>query len=271
MGSKFTPEAWLERVKGDLLPRCRDWMDNPPHGKSSFLILSGPVGTGKTSAALSLGMHRTRWADVVNDWAISQWSPSVHAYGCGMLDDVRDCGSGKFAKQPGDIFEQIIDEVEANPALRLIITTNLTGEELRGFAGERAFDRLKGSGVSIPFNGVSLRGAGLDGQDPPKRPRMAAGPRTTAERMHEITYQVAEVGGPARQITARMAAQKAQAGECPFDGDPLEWPEWKRAWVAEGQAVIDSGGPRVNRAMGRAFMQALQNFSGGTNRPARSA
>lgn len=256
----MTQELWLNKLETEILPKCREWMDAPPKGKESFLILAGPVGTGKTSAALKMGVPRSRWTDIVNDWSVNEWSPAIHAYGCGMLDDVRDCGNGKYAIKPGDVFEQIIDKVEAGPGLRLIITTNLRTDELRAFAGERAFDRLRGRGVMVPFVGVSLRGMEAGPQLQITHPRAA---KMTAERAHEIVWRVAEANGPARRIMSAMAAKKAEANEPPFNGDQAKWPEWKREWVAEGKAVISSGGPRINKAMGKSFMAAYRSTVGG--------
>lgn len=77
----------------------------------------------------------------------------------GTILFVDDIGVERDAHNYGErlnVFNQIVDDVERNGWL-LIVTTNLTIEEIREKYGERTLDRLKALTKPIVFKGESLR------------------------------------------------------------------------------------------------------------------
>ena len=69
---------------------------------------------------------------------------------------IDDLGTEKDAKSR-DVFERLADQMEKRDRF-LIVTTNLSGEDIRRIYGDRVFDRLKGNTTSITFKGDSMRG-----------------------------------------------------------------------------------------------------------------
>lgn len=73
------------------------------------------------------------------------------------LDDVGTEGMSVKYGEKRYMFPEIMDAVESD-GKTLIMTSNLTKEELTERYGDRIFDRMKATMLMIPFNGKSFRG-----------------------------------------------------------------------------------------------------------------
>lgn len=73
-----------------------------------------------------------------------------------FVDDIGVEHDANFYGEKRNIFNQIVDDAERNDWL-LIITTNLTIEEIKEKYGERTLDRLKALTKPVVFKGESLR------------------------------------------------------------------------------------------------------------------
>lgn len=74
-----------------------------------------------------------------------------------VIDDVGTEDIASFYGERHDLFKEIVDHAERNAVL-LILTTNLTNEELMERYGERVMDRLYSIVKPVVFKGESLRG-----------------------------------------------------------------------------------------------------------------
>ncbi len=137
---------------------ARDWF----YGDKSWLILSGSVGVGKTTAAtwvLREVLLRGQTVGMVRSSDVAQLQiegkvrelERVHLL---LIDDIGVEHPNQFAQsvlgQLCDVRHQLID-------VRTIITTNLTREDLEKRVGERVADRWRESSVMKRSAGGSLR------------------------------------------------------------------------------------------------------------------
>lgn len=74
-----------------------------------------------------------------------------------VIDDVGTEDVASFYGERHDLFKEIVDHAERNAVL-LILTTNLTSDELMERYGERVIDRLYSIVKPVVFKGESLRG-----------------------------------------------------------------------------------------------------------------
>lgn len=131
----------------------------------NIAVLAGPVGTGKTFAAVWLAMHRLA-EDYSPVFVTAPEFSRLPRYGGArervfdadalILDDLgRELLDDKFAAD----FDELVDGVYQSLARLLVITTNCTAEQFRQRYGERVRDRFAEIGTWIPCLGKSLRGA----------------------------------------------------------------------------------------------------------------
>jgi hypothetical protein len=261
-------QLWIEKVNTELLPALKKWLDYPPPNKDRFSVLYGPVGAGKTWTVTAAGVQSQSFFSVMESWRENPWSPAAYPWGVVCLDEVKEISIGPFGLKALDVLENIVDEVERVNHLRLIITTNLTLPKFREYVGERAFDRLSGHGVFIPFNGPSLRG-----HEPTKEP-LKMDEETAAklapvklEKAWEIIARVAQGGGQFRKLRAAEAFMKSVRREKPFHQLQEFWPEWMVNFVAEGKALAESGfrgrDSDFSRGISAALKQIELNETGG--------
>ena len=155
--------AWAELPQLDdkVRPVIADWAANPA-GRN--LVLLGPVGTGKTHAALAAARERALAGDVVRFYPVVELLDHLRPSGpegtYGHLADldllvVDDLGTERATDWTDERLGALINRrwMEERPT---IVTTNLEGPALLAALGERAYSRLTGSGT------VALR---LTGQD----------------------------------------------------------------------------------------------------------
>ena len=148
MGSNF---VWLPEYT-----KVVEWMkDNNGRG----LLLKGNVGRGKTEIGRNImpAVINHHYRRIVNCYDAVELSARKSEF----LNNnwplcIDDLGTEKDAKSR-DVFERLADQMEKRDRF-LIVTTNLSGEDIRRIYGDRVFDRLKGNTTSITFKGDSMRG-----------------------------------------------------------------------------------------------------------------
>lgn len=148
MGNNF---VWLPEYS-----KVAEWMtDNSGRG----LLLKGNVGRGKTEIGRNIlpAVINYHYRRIVNCYDAVDLSARKNEF----LDNcwpmcIDDLGTEKDAKSR-DVFERLADQMEKRGRF-LIVTTNLTGEDIRRIYGDRVFDRMKGNMKSITFKGDSMRG-----------------------------------------------------------------------------------------------------------------
>ena len=148
LGSNF---VWLPEYY-----KVATWMtDNAGRG----LLLMGNVGRGKTEIGRNIlpAVIDYYCRRIVNCYDAVDLSArkSEFLHNCWPLC-IDDLGTEKDAKSR-DVFERLADQMEKRGRF-LIVTTNLSGEDIRRIYGDRVYDRLKGNTTCIIFKGESMRG-----------------------------------------------------------------------------------------------------------------
>lgn len=129
------------------------------------LVLTGPVGTGKTHAVHSVcrdAVSRGLWT---LHWSASRFlvacrpdgDPSAErrARACDVLA-LDDVGGQKPSDWASDLLSDLLDE-RLYECRRTLVSTNLTHDQLVAVLGERFADRLRQSMVVAKFTGQSRR------------------------------------------------------------------------------------------------------------------
>lgn len=122
------------------------------------LLLYGNCGRSKTILAryvipqmlMQLYGKVTHYYDAVN---LERYLSEALQWGLVVVDDIGAETQSTFKDIP---FARIIDRCEKQGKI-VIATSNLTGEQLREFYGDRIFDRICGNMTRILFTGESLR------------------------------------------------------------------------------------------------------------------
>ena len=148
MGNNF---KWLPEYS-----KVAEWMtDNNGRG----LLLMGNVGRGKTEIGRNImpAVINHHYRRIVNCYDAVDLSARKSEFldNCWPLC-IDDLGTEKDARSR-DVFERLADQMEKRGRF-LIVTTNLSAEDIRRIYGDRVFDRLKGNTTCIVFKGDSMRG-----------------------------------------------------------------------------------------------------------------
>lgn len=138
--------------------KLAEWLkDNQGKG----LLCCGDGGRGKTFVCerilLPIIMHKHPYAKVSKVRAYTIARDYNEAMGTILFID--DIGVERDTHNYGErinVFNQIVDDAERNNFL-LIVTTNLTLEDIREKYGERTLDRLRALTRLVLFKGESLR------------------------------------------------------------------------------------------------------------------
>lgn len=147
MGSRF---VWLPEYD-----RVVEWMSDS-QGKGLFL--KGNVGRGKTEIGrntipLIINYY---YRKIVKPYDAVDLSAKKGEFLDGSfplcIDDI-----GTEDVKSREVFKLLADQMEKRSRF-LIVTTNLTSDEILHTYGERVLNRLKGNTTSISFNGESMRG-----------------------------------------------------------------------------------------------------------------
>lgn len=145
---------WLEKNYRPIV----DWMiDN----KGKGLLITGGCGLGKTL----IGKHilplllQDSCRKLVNIFTAQELNTKIDEILKLHIIYIDDIGTEEVSKVYGNVrctFSELCDAAEQKGKL-LIITTNLTANELEAKYGERTIDRLKAITKFVPFTGKSLR------------------------------------------------------------------------------------------------------------------
>jgi DNA replication protein DnaC len=143
----------------------RAWMTDPHH---CILVLAGPPGTGKTLSAMwwmrehavAYKWHRPLWTTATAFALMQRWETEddnarqVVLKGNALVLD--DLGAEHLAGALPSDLDQLIDSYYSRCA-RLLVTTNLDGEQFRARYGERIADRIAEAGRWVRVTGPSRR------------------------------------------------------------------------------------------------------------------
>jgi DNA replication protein DnaC len=155
---KIKPLACGDYADTRSIKAVRRWIE--ARNAKPILVLGGPVGTGKTFAALAgIAMRRAgyfvRAADIarhVDPWTHEAGHKPILWSRFLVVDDL---GTENADPRWLSCLDRLIDS--RSEAGRTIITTNLQAAEARGRYGDRIWDRLRGRGYWIQVEGESLR------------------------------------------------------------------------------------------------------------------
>ena len=151
----------LEKKTAVWLPEydeIAEWLSNN-NGRGLFMF--GNCGRGKTILgkyvipAILLKYQRV----VVSTFDMNEVNKDIDKVLGKRLISIDDLGTESLSVKFGEkrfAFPEIIDSVEKNGKL-LIVSTNLTGEEIRERYDDRVIDRIHSTMTQVNFNGKSLR------------------------------------------------------------------------------------------------------------------
>lgn len=151
---KESHAKWMEKNYRPIV----DWMsDNEGRG----LLITGGCGLGKTLIAKHILplLLQDSCRKLVNIFTAQELNTKIDEILKLHIICIDDVGTEELAKIFGNVrcaFSELCDAAEQNGKL-LIITTNLTANELEAKYGERTIDRLKAITKFVPFTGKSLR------------------------------------------------------------------------------------------------------------------
>lgn len=151
---KESHAKWIEKNYRPIV----DWMsDNEGRG----LLITGGCGLGKTligKRILPL-LLQDSCKKIVSIFSAQELNTKIDEILKLHIICIDDVGTEELAKIYGNVrcaFSELCDAAEQKGKL-LIITTNLTANELEVKYGERTIDRLKAITKFVPFTGKSLR------------------------------------------------------------------------------------------------------------------
>lgn len=135
-----------------------DWLS---FNANKGLLAVGKKGRGKTLICMdvipeilkSIGLECLR----ISSYQMSRNVDAIFKARVLMIDDVGTEDVASFYGERHDLFSEIADHAERDGVL-LIVTTNLSLEDLNRRYGERVVDRLSGIVRAVVFKGDSLRG-----------------------------------------------------------------------------------------------------------------
>lgn len=151
---KESHAKWIEKNYRPIV----DWMsDNEGRG----LLITGGCGLGKTLIAKHILplLLQDSCKKIVSIFSAQELNTKIDEILKLHIICIDDVGTEELAKTFGNVrcaFSELCDAAEQKGKL-LIITTNLTANELEAKYGERTIDRLKAITKFVPFTGKSLR------------------------------------------------------------------------------------------------------------------
>lgn len=159
-----------EEVKAPI----KDWAKGLRSNTSGNLLLLGPLGVGKTHTAMAACREILRGGLSVRWWPVVELLEALrpgHEFRdeegdeCDLLDFIRykavvfldDLGMERPSEWAAEQLYIIVNRrwLEQRP---LIVTSNLTPNDLRDTIGARTYDRLRDGAAAIELSGESRRG-----------------------------------------------------------------------------------------------------------------
>lgn len=130
--------------------------------KCKGLFCVGDFGLGKTvicTQIITAMLDEWKWDYIsVSAYEMSRKIDEIKRHDIIIIDDIGVEGESVIYGERRQIFNEIVDFAEKN-ALLLILTSNLSADELVRKYGIRTVDRLKDMTVAVVFEGESLRGS----------------------------------------------------------------------------------------------------------------
>lgn len=163
-------KAWMHRGLAEIMGKEPQWLPEYEqvvdwlrcnHGRG--LILSGDCGLGKTlitAHLIPVFLHRAfkKIATVSNARGLKAlFKSGRHNQPIQVLDDVGEEAQEKDYGTAHEYFSELVDHADKRGAL-LVISTNLTKEELAERYGARTIDRLRHNCHFVALKGKSMRG-----------------------------------------------------------------------------------------------------------------
>lgn len=151
---KESHAKWIEKNYRPIV----DWMsDNEGRG----LLITGGCGLGKTLITKHILplLLQDSCKKIVSIFSAQELNTKIDEILKLHIICIDDVGTEELVKIFGNVrcaFSELCDAAEQKGKL-LIITTNLTANELEAKYGERTIDRLKAITKFVPFTGKSLR------------------------------------------------------------------------------------------------------------------
>jgi len=135
-----------------------EWLED---NKGLGLLLHGKCGVGKTLMGRFVipAILLSKCRRVVSCFDVSELNKNTDAVLCKKIISIDDVGTEELSFKYGEkrlAFAELMDMVEKQSKL-IIITTNLTAEQLIAKYGDRIMDRIKATTKRIAFNGESFR------------------------------------------------------------------------------------------------------------------
>jgi len=135
-----------------------EWLED---NKGLGLLLHGKCGNGKTIMGRyvlpAILLHNAR--KVVNTYDVNELNKNIDLVLSKKIISIDDVGTEEISIKYGEkrlAFAELMDMVEKQSKL-IIITTNLTAEQIIAKYGTRTMDRIIGTTKRIAFNESSFR------------------------------------------------------------------------------------------------------------------
>lgn len=153
IGNEGKQAIWLKEYDEIV-----EWLED---NKGLGLLLHGKCGNGKTimSRYVIPAIVLRKLNKVVSCFDVSELGNDTERILSRKIISVDDIGTEEISIKYGEkrlLFAELMDLVEKHSKL-IIITTNLTAEQLTLKYGDRIMDRIKATTKRIAFNGQSFR------------------------------------------------------------------------------------------------------------------
>lgn len=153
-------DACPDDLDGPALDAFTEWRQNPNRN----LLVFGPVGTGKTHMAYAITRHAHMCGLFPKVTSMVEMLSSLRPDGGAILSNyqepqillVDDLGAEKLTDWAFEQLNAIVDYRWRNQ-LPMIVTSNLSPQQLKDIAGERAWSRLQDDAVAVTLTGADRR------------------------------------------------------------------------------------------------------------------
>lgn len=153
IGNEGKEAIWIKEYD-----QIAEWLED---NKGLGLLLHGKCGNGKTIMGTHIipGIILKRLSKVVSCFDINELNNKIDIVLSKKIISIDDVGTEEISIKYGEkrlAFAELMDMVEKQSKL-IIITTNLTAEQITAKYGDRIMDRIKATTKRIAFNESSFR------------------------------------------------------------------------------------------------------------------